>query len=76
MSSRNFIHMTKMELCMHVRNKFFTVRQPKKANARGLYECFTRATRHIFGDDTNWETKLVGFGCDETSWFWWLEESS
>ena len=52
---------------VHVRNKFFTIRQPTRANALGLYECFTRATEHVLGASSNWEAKCVGFGCDGTS---------
>ena len=49
--------------CVHVRNMYFCVRQPKNANASGLYECFNRALCYI-GVDEESKTKLVGFGCD------------
>jgi hypothetical protein len=51
---------------VHVRNKFFTVRQPKRANALGLFECFIRGIEHVLGATCNWEDKIVGFGCDGT----------
>ena len=47
---------------MHVRSKFFTVRQPKSCNAEGLYECFMRAFSYMHV--TDWQNKLVGIGCD------------
>ena len=50
---------------LHVRNKFLSVRQPKRANAEGLFECFARALGHV--GITNWGRKLVGFGCDGAS---------
>ena len=50
---------------IHVQDKFLTVRQPTSANAAGLFECFTRALGHM--GITDWESKLIGFGCDGTS---------
>ena len=50
---------------VHVRNRFLTVRHPESANAKGLYECFVRAL--TYAGVTDWENKLVGFGCDGTN---------
>ena len=50
---------------VHVRNKFFTVRRPARSNAEGLYECFVRALNYV--GVTDWENRLVGFGCDGAS---------
>ena len=50
---------------VHVRDKFLSVRQPKRANAEGLFECFGRALGHV--GITNWESKLIGFGSDGAS---------
>ena len=47
---------------IHVRNRLFAVRQPVRANAEGLFECFTRALDYV--NIVNWKDKLVGFGCD------------
>jgi len=47
---------------LHVCCKFLSARQPTSCTAAGLFESFTRArTRATV---TNWEFKLVGFGCD------------
>ena len=50
---------------VHVRSKFFAVRQPKNGTAAGLYESYTRAFDHM--EVIDWENKLIGFGCDGTS---------
>ena len=50
---------------VHVRNKFFAVRQPKNGTAAGLYESLVRAFNHV--DVNDWKDKLIGFGCDGTS---------
>ena len=48
-----------------VRSRFLSVRQPKCADAKGLFECFTRALDHV--GIVGWDEKLIGFGCDSTS---------
>ena len=50
---------------VHVCNKFLSVRQPKRANAEGIFECFGMVLGHV--GITNWESKLVGFSCDGAS---------
>lgn len=50
---------------VHVWNKFFTVRQVKKGDAHGLFECFRAAMDFVGVDD--WEEKLIGLGCDGTN---------
>ena len=50
---------------VHVRDRFLTVQQPVRANAKGLFNCFTRALDYIGVAD--WEEKLIGFGCDGAS---------
>lgn len=50
---------------VHTRDKFLTVRQPNSSNAEGLYECFVRALSYVGVAD--WESKLIGFGCDGTN---------
>ena len=50
---------------VHVRNQFLAVLRPKSANAEGLFECCTRALDFV--GVANWESKLVGFGCDGAS---------
>ena len=50
---------------VHVCNKFFTVRQVKRGDAHGLFECFKAAMEFVGVDD--WEDKLIGLGCDGTN---------
>lgn len=50
---------------VHVCNRFLSVRQPTRADAKGLFECFTRALDYV--GIVGWEEKLIGFGCDGTS---------
>ena len=50
---------------VHVRSRFLSVRQPIRANAKGLFECFTRALDHV--GIVSWEEKLIGFGYDGAS---------
>lgn len=47
---------------VHVRNRYFCVRQPKSVNAAGLFECFERALAYVEVDSL--PEKLIGFGCD------------
>ena len=47
---------------VHVRNNFLTVRRPGRANAAGLLACL-RAAMGFVGV-ANWESKLIGVGCD------------
>ena len=50
---------------VHIRSKFFSVRQPKDGTAAGLYNSFTRTLHHM--DVKDWKDNLIGFGCDGTS---------
>ena len=52
------------ERIVHVRNKYFCVRQLKSVDASGLYECLNRALLYLEVDEPG---KLVGFGCDGAS---------
>ena len=45
--------------------KLLSVRQPARANADGLYKCLMRGLARVNVED--WESKLVGFGCDGAS---------
>ena len=47
---------------VHVRNSFLTVRRPGRANAAGLFACLKAAMGFV--GVANWETKLIGVGCD------------
>lgn len=47
---------------IHVRSKLFTVRQPEGCNAKLLFECFKAAMNYV--DVVDWQSKLIGFGCD------------
>ncbi len=50
---------------VHVRDSFFTVRQLSRGTAQGLFDCLKRAVEYMGA--ANWETKLIGFGCDGTN---------
>ena len=50
---------------VHIQDKFLAIRRPSCSNAEGLFECFTRALAHAGIID--WESKLVGIGCDGTN---------
>ena len=43
-------------------DSFFTVRQLSSGTAQGLFDCLKRAVEYMGTAD--WETKLIGFGCD------------
>lgn len=45
-----------------VHNKFFAVRQVKRSDAHGLFECFKAAMEFVGVND--WEEKLIGLRCD------------
>ena len=46
-------------------NKYFTVRQIKRGDVHGLYECFKAAMEFVGVND--WEEKLLGLGCNGTN---------
>jgi len=50
---------------VHVLNSFFTVRKPKSGTGQGLFDCLKSAIEYM--GVTDWETKLIGFGCDGTN---------
>ena len=50
---------------VHVRDKFFTVRQLSSGTAHGLFDSFKDAIKYM--GVTNWETKMIGFVCDGCS---------
>ena len=50
---------------VHVRSRFLAVQEIKRANAEGLFQCFKNAMSHVGISD--WETKVIGFGCDGTN---------
>ncbi len=50
---------------VHIRNKFLTVRQLKRGDAKTLFECFKAAMEYI--RITDWRSKLIGFGTDGAS---------
>ena len=49
----------------HVRSRFLAVQEIKRANAEGLFQCFKNDMSHVGISD--WETKVIGFGCDGIS---------
>ena len=51
---------------LHVRNEFLTVRRPSRSRMQeGLLSCLHNAMG--FMGVTNWESKLIGMGCDGAS---------
>ena len=50
---------------VHVRNEFLTVRRPSRSNTAGLLACLREAMG--FMGIANWESKLIGVGCDGAS---------
>ncbi len=50
---------------VHVHDSFFAVRQLSRGTAQGLFDCLKRAVEYMGAAD--WETKLIGFGCDGTN---------
>ena len=50
---------------MHIRNRYFCVRQPKSVYAAGLFECLKRALAYLGVDKE--PHKSIGFGCDGAS---------
>ena len=50
---------------VHVRSMFLAVQEIKRAYAEGLLQCFKNAMSHVGISD--WETKIIGFACDETN---------
>ena len=47
---------------VHVRNQFLTVRQLKHGDSKGIFDSFKAAMS--YGGIVDWDTKLIGFGCD------------
>ena len=52
---------------IHVCDKYLAIWRPSRSNAEGLFECFERALAHAGIADSDWESKLIGFGCDGTN---------
>ena len=50
---------------VHIRNRYFCVRQPKSVCAACLFECLKRALTYLGVDKE--PHKLIGFGCDGAS---------
>ena len=50
---------------VHVRNGFYTVRRPSRSNAAGQLACLCEAMGSM--GIANWESKLIGMGCDGAS---------
>lgn len=50
---------------VHVRDRFFTVRQLSSATAQGLFDCLRKPMQYVGVSD--WETRMIGFGCDGTN---------
>lgn len=46
-------------------NSFLTVRQLKSGTGQGLFDCMKSTVEYV--GVTDWETKLIGFGCDGTN---------
>ena len=52
---------------IHVCDKYLAIRRPSHSNAEELFECFKRALAHAGIADLDWESKVIGFGCDGTN---------
>ena len=52
---------------VRIRNKFFSVRTPKSGDAVGLYQCLKDSFSFVGVQDSDWQKKLIGFGCDGTN---------
>ena len=52
---------------VHIRNRFFAVRQPTSGNAEGLFDALNRAFVRMDIADSDWKNRLVGLGCDGTN---------
>lgn len=50
---------------VHVRDRYFTVRELGSGTATGLMDCLERAFQYM--GITNWDRKLIGLGCDGCS---------
>ena len=48
--------------CVHVRNSYLCVKQPKSVNASGLYDCVKTALAYLGLEEEC--SKMIGFGCD------------
>ena len=46
---------------MHVRDRYFTVRELGSGTASGLMECLERALQYM--GITDWEQKIIGLEC-------------
>ena len=46
---------------VHVRDKLFTVRQLRSGTTHGLFDILKDAIKYM--GVTNWENKMIGFGC-------------
>ena len=50
---------------VHIHDLFFTVRHLSSGTGQGLFDCVKKAVGYIGAAD--WETKLIGFGCNGTN---------
>ena len=44
-----------------------SVRTPKSGDAVGLYQCLKDSFSFVGVQDSDWQKKLIGFGCDGTN---------
>ena len=52
---------------VHIRNKFFAVRQLSRGTGQGLYDCLKKAMAYMEVTPLEWKSKMIGLGCDETN---------
>ena len=50
---------------VHVRDRFFTVRQLNSGTGQGLLQCLRKAMEYM--GVTDWEKRMIGLGCDGCS---------
>ena len=50
---------------VHVCDRYFAVRELSSGTAQGLFECLQDAIQYM--GITNWQTKMIGLGCDGCS---------
>ena len=52
---------------VHIRDKFFAVRQLSHGTGQGLYDCLKKAMAYMGVTPIEWKSKMIGLGCDGAS---------